>query len=130
MSEDARLRLLSEGAAAFNRGDHQAVLAIFHPEVVSYVDQGLMNAGSWQGHDGYLEMIRNWGEAWETVEVEIVAASEPRADAIVAEVFQRAVGAGSGVPVEMTLFWVFEFRDGLVTRFAMYPDRKSALAEG
>jgi ketosteroid isomerase-like protein len=75
-------------------------------------------------------MVRNWGEAWETVEVEIVAASEPRADVIVAEVFQRAVGAGSGVPVEMTLFWVFEFRDGLVTRFAMYPDRESALAEG
>ena len=32
------------------------------------------------------------------------------------------------MPVEMTVFWLFGFRDELIVRFHMYPSRDQALA--
>ena len=130
MSEDfERRRLqLAEGMGAFNRGDADAVLAIFDPDVETHIDPRLMNPGTRRGHDGYLEMVGAWNEAWGSIEVELVDVSEPDERHVLTEVRQRATGAGSGVPVEMSLFWLFEFHGDLVTRFHMYPDRDSALA--
>ena len=39
---------------------------------------------------------------------------------MIAEVHQTAVGAGSGVPVEMTVFYLLEVRDGRAVRFHIY----------
>jgi ketosteroid isomerase-like protein len=129
MSEaEERRRQLADGMDAFNRGDTEAVLAILDPDVETHIDPRLMNPGTRRGHDGYLEMVGAWTEAWGTIEVELVGVSEPDERHMLTEVRQRATGAGSGVPVEMTLLWLFEFQDGLVTRFHMYPDRDSALA--
>ena len=129
MSEsDARRELLTQGVEAFNRGDTGAVLTIFDPEVETHIDARLMNPGTRTGHDGYLEMVGAWTEAWGSIEVELVGVSEPDERHMLTEVRQRATGAGSGVPVEMNLFWLFEFDGRLVTRFHMYPDRESALA--
>ena len=69
-----------------------------------------MDTGTYRGHDGYLEMIAAWGEAWQRVEAEIVGVDELDAQHLLTEIHQRAVGAGSGVPVEMTLFWLFSSR--------------------
>jgi len=129
MSEqDARLELLKQGVEAFNRGDAEPVLAILGPDVETHIDGRLMNPGTRRGHEGYLEMVTVWTEAWGSVDAEIVDVSEPDERHLLTEVHQRAVGVGSGVPVEMNLFWLFEFDGALVTRFHMYPDRESALA--
>jgi ketosteroid isomerase-like protein len=125
---EQRRRQLAKGMEAFNRGDTDGVLAIFDPEVETHIDARLMNPGTQTGHDGYLEMVGAWNEAWGSIEVELVDVSEPDEHHMLTEIRQRATGAGSGVPVEMTLFWLFEFQGGLVTRFHMYPDRDSALA--
>ena len=125
---DRRRSQLAEGMEAFNRGDADGVLAIFDPDVETHIDSRLMNPGTRRGHDGYLEMVGAWNEAWGAIEVELVDVSEPDEHHMLTEVRKRATGAGSGVPVEMTLFWLFEFQGGLVTRFHMYPDRDSALA--
>ena len=87
-----------------------------------------MNTGTYRGHDGYLAMIGAWGEAWGSVTAEIIGAEEVPDDHLLVEIHQRAVGAGSGVPVEMTLYWLFEFGGGEVVRFHMYADREAAVA--
>jgi ketosteroid isomerase-like protein len=125
---ERRLAQLVEGIQAFNRGDVEPVLAILDPDVETHIDGRLMNPGTRRGHAGYLEMVSVWTEAWGSVEAEFVDVSEPDEQHLLTEVHQRAVGAGSGVPVEMNLFWLFEFRGGRVIRFHMYPDRESALA--
>jgi ketosteroid isomerase-like protein len=125
---ETRRRQLTEGMAAFNRGDVDGVLAILDPDVETHIDARLMNPGTRRGHDGYLEMVGAWTEAWGSIEVELVGVSEPDEHHVLTEVHQRATGAGSGVPVGMNIFWLFEFRDGRVVRFHMYPDRESALA--
>jgi ketosteroid isomerase-like protein len=127
MSDD-RLKLLQDGIDAFNRGDAGPALSIFAQDIECFVAPGLMNTGTYPGHDGYLQMIEAWGEAWESIEAEVVGAEEVDADHLVVEIDQRAIGAGSGVPVQMKIFWLFEFRDGLVRRFHLYGDREAAIA--
>ncbi len=126
MSDD-RLRLLQEGIDAFNRGDAAPALALFADDVECVVAQDLMNTGTYIGHDGYLEMIEAWGEAWETVKAEVLGAEDLENDHLLVEIHQRAVGAGSGVPVEMTIYWLFQYIDGKITRFHMYGDRAAAI---
>ncbi len=127
MSDEQRLAQLREGVEAFNRGDAGPALALFSDDVECRVASDLMNTGTYIGHEGYLDMIRNWGEAWDSIEAEIVGAEELPGYLMV-EIHQRAVGAGSGVPVEMKIFWLFGFADGEVNRFHMYGTREGAIA--
>ncbi len=127
MSDD-RLKLLQGGIDAFNRGDASPGLEIFSNDVECYVAPDLMNAGMYRGHDGYVEMIEGWGEAWETVMADVAGVEELENDHLLVEIDQRAVGAGSGVPVRMTIYWLFRFVDGKVTRFHLYGEREAAMA--
>jgi ketosteroid isomerase-like protein len=128
MSEQARLAQLNEGIAAFNRGDAAPALTIMDEDVECVVAPGLMNTGTYTGHQGYLEMLENWGEAWGSVSADAVAFEELHGDHLLVEIHQRAVGAGSGVPVEMTIFWLFQFAGEKVVRFHLYASREDALA--
>jgi ketosteroid isomerase-like protein len=128
MNELDRLALLRDGVAAFNRGDAGPALAIFAEDVECYVSPDLMNAGTYRGHEGYLRMIGAWGEAWQTVTAEFVDAEELDGEHLLVEIDQRAIGAGSGVPVRMRLYWLFQFRGLEVVRFHLYGDRDDATA--
>jgi ketosteroid isomerase-like protein len=127
-SREANVALIHAGMDAFNRGDHDAVIALLDPEIECHVDPSLMNGGFWYGIDGYREMLESWGEAWEEIEMTILGVETPDDRHLVAEVHQRAVGAGSGVPVEMRMFNLYEIRGGRALRFHIYPDRDAALA--
>jgi ketosteroid isomerase-like protein len=121
-------RLVREGMEAFNRGDLRALKEIFDERLESHVAPGLANAGTWHGRDGFAEMVATWSEAFETQHNSVVSVEHPDDHHVIARVHQAAVGAGSGVPVEMTLFYLFEVRDGRGVRLHLYPDREAALA--
>lgn len=124
----ANVDLVHAGMDAFNRGDHETVLALLDPEIECHVHPSLMNPGVWRGIEGYQRMMAIWGEAWGAMEMTVLAVETPDDRHAIAEVHQRAVGAGSGVPVEMTLFFFYAIRDGRALRFHVYPDRAAALA--
>jgi hypothetical protein len=129
MSEsDQRLSLLQAGVDAFNRGDAEPALEIFADDLECVVAPGLMNTGTYLGHDGYLEMIHNWNEAWDSVSADIVSVEDLPNNHLLVEIDQNAVGAGSGVPVQMTIYWLFQFVDGLVRRFQLHATREAAIA--
>jgi len=125
---EGRLEALREGIAGFNRGDPAPALAIMSDDVECVVGPDLMNTGTYAGRDGYLRMIESWGEAWESVIAEPVRVEELPDDHLLVEIHQRAVGAGSGVPVEMTIYWLFGFADGKLARFHLYASEDQALA--
>lgn len=120
-------RLLREGVEAFNRGDRATLLAMFDPRIECHVASGLGNPGTWIGVDGFEAMTGTWGEAFSTQESSVVSTSFPDEHHLIAEIHQRAVGVGSGVPVEMTNFYLLEVRDGRAVRFHIYADRQSAM---
>ncbi len=71
---------------------------------------------------------RDLGEAFTSERSEIVSTEMPDDHHLIAEIRQRAVGVGSGVPVEMTIFYLLEVRDRRAVRFHIYGDREAALA--
>ena len=120
--------VLREGTEAFNRGDLRAILPLLAQDVECHIPIGLGNSGTWHGHDGFLEMAEAWNEAFEEIRNDIVSTDFPDERHAILEVRQSGVGSGSGVPVETRFVYLFELRDGLVTRFHIYGDREAALA--
>ena len=41
---------------------------------------------------------------------------------------QRGTGRSSGISVEQTMVYMWEFRDGKIVRFHLYGDREDAIA--
>jgi hypothetical protein len=86
-----------------------------------------MSDSTWHGLEGFAEMSAAWAEAWGQNVYEIVDVETPDNDHVIAEIHQDAIGAQSGVPVELTVFYMLEFADDRVVRFHVYPSREAAL---
>jgi ketosteroid isomerase-like protein len=128
MSDQGRNEaLIRTGIEATNRGDLDTVAAMLDPEIESHVASGLGNPGTWHGIDGYREMVESWGEAFSSQTIEVSGVELADDNHAVAEVRVAAVGAGSGVPVEMTLYYMLEIRDERAVRFHIYATRHEAL---
>jgi ketosteroid isomerase-like protein len=124
---DNDLARIRAGIDATNRGDFEALLALFDPNVEFHIAPGLGNAGTYRGHEGFRQGMGGWLEAWDDFTVDS-AELEPVAERhVVADVRQSGRGHGSGVEVEMRLGYMWELRDGLVTRFHVVPNRDAAL---
>jgi ketosteroid isomerase-like protein len=119
--------LIRTGIEATNRGDLDAVTALLDPEIESHVASGLGNPGTWYGIDGYRTMVETWLEAFASQRINVGAIEFADDAHAVAEVRVEAVGAGSGVPVEMTLYYMLEIRDQRAVRFHIYASRDAAL---
>jgi ketosteroid isomerase-like protein len=125
---DRNVALARAANEAFRRGDVEAFLASLDPEVEIFSPPELPNSGSFTGRDGWVEWTSAWFEAWEGFEVEIERYEAVGQRHVLMAALQRGTGAGSGVPVEMRIFYLAEYRDGLATRFHLYPTREQALA--
>jgi ketosteroid isomerase-like protein len=73
-------------------------------------------------------MVTAWREAFSEDRSEVLALEMVDDDHLIAEMRQIAVGAVSGIPVEMTNCYLLEIRDGRAVRFHIYGDREAAMA--
>jgi ketosteroid isomerase-like protein len=132
MSEESRQRELAElvrrGIDAYNRGDIETVLKQFHEDVEVYTSPELPNAGTYRGHNGFLQWIAQWNEAWEEFRLELERIEFVGEHHGVVTVRQFGRGAGSGVEVEMRIVQLYEVHDDKATRLHYYPDREIGLA--
>jgi ketosteroid isomerase-like protein len=128
MSEPRDNVALSQAATeAFRRGDIDAFLATLDPEVEIFSTPELPNPGRFVGREGWIVWTSQWLEAWADFEVEIEEFEPIGRHHVLMTARQRAKGAGSGVPVEMRVFYLAEYRDGLAARFHLYATREEAL---
>jgi uncharacterized protein len=129
VSAEERIELVRRGFEAWDAGDVEAVLELLDPGIEGFAAEALINAGTYRGHEGFLRWAQRWFEAWEpdfrNTPQEIVAVGDRHA---VARVHQTGQGRESGVPVEMTVGWVFEEREGRVVFIGLYPDFEQAMA--
>ena len=121
-------RLLRGGVEAYNRGDFQAMIALFDPEIELHVDSAQGNPGTWHGLDGFRKMVESWRDAFAEDTSEVLGLEMIGDRHLIAEMRQTAVGSVSGVPVEMTNYYLLELRDGRAVRFHIYGDRETAMA--
>jgi len=126
-SSAERDRIARAGFEAFNVADHPALLALLSEDVEVFASPELPNSGRFHGHDGYMEWIGPWTDAWEAIEME-VAETTPVGDRhIVADVRQTGHGR-EGIEVSMQVGFAFEIQDRLVTYLGLLPTVEQAIA--
>jgi ketosteroid isomerase-like protein len=128
MSGDRRSELIENAFAAFEARDAEAVVAFLAPEVRCRVLPPLMNTGEWHGYGGFLEMTAGWEEAFGEIAYAVTGIELPDDRNALVAVHQSATGAGSGVPVELDVYFLIEFEGDRAARLEIHPDRDSALA--
>jgi len=129
-SSDIRQRnieLTQRGFDAYNAGDHEGVIALLHPDVELHADQELLNSGSFSGHEGFMQWSAEWLEAWDEFRVDANTVTPLGDHCILVDSHQVARGAGSGIDVEMDVFWAFEAEGGKLRRMHIYASRERAL---
>ena len=112
------------------RGDEQAVLALYHPEVewdASRTQPGFGEfADLYRGHDGLRRFFRRWREVWDTDEYEYNELIDA-GNAVVSVGTQHGRGHASGLEIARTLVGLWTVRDGKVVRVVWFPTREEAL---
>src|SRR5262245_561848 len=122
MSEENVERFL-EAADAFNRGDIEAVLARYDPNIVFEPPV----AGTYVGHDGVGAFLRDLVDLFVDFRTDYPDVRDLGDDRVLALGKARGRGVESGVETELTLAVVATFRDGLMTHFKDYGDTDKAL---
>jgi len=123
---ERNLERLRNGIEAYNRGDLSFVYELAADDIEVHVDRNLINTGTYQGRDEFLRWMQNWQDAWRDITLDVRNVEAIGDRHLMVEVWQRAVGAGSGVPVEMDIVQLIEVGGGEIKRFHLYPDRESA----
>ena len=88
-----------------------------------------MNAGPFHGHDGFMEWLRIWNEAWDTFDFDVRSVDPVGERHVVARVLVSGRGAGSGIRVEQMAYWLVEVRDGLATYVEVLVDPDEAFEQ-
>jgi ketosteroid isomerase-like protein len=123
--EQANLELARRGIEAFGRGDMETVLGVLAEDVTVFSSPELMNAGTYEGHAGFLHWTREWTDAWEELAMDVISVEPVGERHVVAGVNQRARGRG-GIEVELEVAFLFEADGRRCVHLALLPSRESA----
>ena len=125
--EQRNIELTRRGFAAYNSGDYDSFLELLHPDVELHADHDLLNSGDFRGREGVMQWSAEWLEAWEDFSVDATSIETLGEYFVLADSHQVARGAGSGIDVEMDVFWALEAEEGAVRRMHIYASRDAAL---
>jgi ketosteroid isomerase-like protein len=127
-TQQRNVELTRLGFEAYNAGDYEALVKLLDPDVELHSDNELINGGDYRGHEGFMRWNAEWIEVWEEFTIEPRSLETFGGHVILADTHQVARGAGSGVDVEMNVYWVFELAEDQVVRMHLYASRERALA--
>ena len=107
-------RRIREFYAAFSRGEVEAALDAFAPDVPLVNPEYAVDGGVRHGHAGLRDALNGLHEQFDYERIEVERLEE--APGAVLGVFRMVVsGRVSGAPLDQCFTHVFRFRDGLVT---------------
>lgn len=124
--QDQNVELARGGLESWAAGDRESVMAVLSDEIEVFVPSELGNAGTYRGPEGFMRWVEGWYEVWSEFEMEVRSTEPIGEHHVVAEVYTRGLGAGSGVEVEQVLGWVLGVRDGNLDYLSLQPDMGSA----
>jgi ketosteroid isomerase-like protein len=119
--------LVEATLGAYLTGDEDALRALIHPEGEIHGDPGIINAGTYRGFEGFQQWVRQWEEAWDEINYEMLEMIEVGDSLIVIPVHIVGRGAVSGVEIDRVFGWMYEWHDGRATRFHVYSTVDGAL---
>ena len=111
---------------AYLRGDNDAALAAYDPEVV--FDVSLRPEGRpYYGRDGVAEALRVWTGTWEDWRLAVEQVIDA-GDKVLAVVRESGRGKGSGVEINQRVFGLFTLREGKIVHRQGFLSEDEALA--
>ena len=119
------MELVHRSYEAYLRGDLEAALAAFDPEVETF-DHDIPDAEAYRGWEGLLRWQADWESSWESWRWD----PEEFIDAgarVVAVLRVHATGRESGLDLERVDGAVWTLRDGKCVRLDYYGSKKEAL---
>jgi ketosteroid isomerase-like protein len=111
---------------AFYRGDADAALAHFDPDVVADASKVRPDIGIGHGREQLRRITTSWVGTWDEWRDEIEEMRDLGSRVLVLSV-QHGRGKGSGVEVEATFAILYEVHRGKITRMALYREPADAL---
>jgi ketosteroid isomerase-like protein len=125
MTDPRILEVVRSTYAAFSRGDVDAVLERFHPDVDWHPPPTSIDPQPLRGRDAVREYLSpNFFESQRAEPIEVTV----EGDRVLVEARVQARGAGSGVEIDSTAWHLYEFRDEQVVRFEAHVSRDEAFA--
>jgi ketosteroid isomerase-like protein len=114
---------------AYSRGDFDAALANFDPDVEWYVAADLLpDPATYRGHEGTRAFWQTFAETFEGFQLQIEECRALSPAQVLVTNRAHGTGAGSGVEVSSANFFqLVDFRDGKVIRVRMYANEEAAL---
>jgi ketosteroid isomerase-like protein len=128
-SAEERIELVRRGNAAWEAGDLAGTLELLDPEIVTFAPRDVANAGTFHGHEGFLQWAAAWSEAWDEFRQDLVEITPIGERHVIAEVHQNARGRASGLELEQRAWYVYEVRDSRAVYLAVYLDRDAAFQD-
>jgi ketosteroid isomerase-like protein len=115
---------------AYSRGDFDAALVTFHPEVEWIPDSRVMPDGTvYHGHEGVRCFWETWAEVIDDMELEIESCEAIDDSRVLAVTRARGRGTGSGAGVTSGRFaQLAEYRDRKAVRVWLFGDVRRARA--
>ena len=121
---------IRRGFGAWSRGSIDETLSTMDPEIEWHVTFRLPDLPPdltvVRGHDQVRELWVAFRSAWEEITIEIEEVVHDADDTVVARARFQGRGAGSGIEVDRTLFYVLDLRDGLLFRIRPFDDLDEA----
>lgn len=122
------LKVAELAYTAFNAGDLDTLLKLWHEDGEVYVPEPGVNAGTYRGREGYRQWYEQWMESFEDYKATVLEVVPIGRSHLVVMAKQTATGRGSGVPVEMLSGNMLDFRDGKMSALHLYLTREEAVA--
>ena len=125
---EENLEKAQQGWDAWLRGDMEALVALWDPDIVW--DTEHMHEwpeSRYHGIDGIRRFLSEWLEVWGDYEIEIDQVLLAPDGRVVSLIRHHGKGRQSGVPLELEMAQVATLRDGRFVRLDNYDDRAEAL---
>jgi ketosteroid isomerase-like protein len=116
-----------DGYARFNAGERVPQLDFWHADAEYHASPEDPDSAVHRGIEAVHAQFATWIDAYADLQVEPLEA-RANGDVVFAWVRFFGHGAGSGVPMEMSLAHVWTLRDGRAERVVEYFDRDAGLA--
>jgi ketosteroid isomerase-like protein len=126
------VQILADAIAAFDEGGVEAALKHADPEIDWIAPPEWLEDRLYRGHDGLRRLAEFWTQQFDEYRLEPERFIDLGDDRVVALVHQRGKIKGSETPIELSLGWIVQVREGKLTKVNVYFSWEAALeaAEG
>ena len=126
MSEQRNLEVVARLGELWNAGEHEALLSLYHDDIVMTAAPNWIDPGPWVGKDQVRRNQQDWASAWDQIEMSIDRV-EATGDKVVCLGTWHTRGAASGIGGTTQVAILFTFEDGLIKRFDWFEEGDEAL---